>query len=122
MSVHFHSNRCTDTSPAAPWPLARQVSGRVGRPVGGGVVGGGEGSSPPHPEITPETRRQKQKGDKVNLTLPPCRPTVLRPTVLVPRILGQVRVGDDLVRGQRVQVQMCPGCDACSGKIGRAHV
>src|SRR5688500_19670998 len=34
-----------------------------------------------------------------------------RPAVLVPRILSQVRVGDDLVRRQRVQVEMRPGCD-----------
>src|SRR4051812_42358162 len=30
MSVHFHSKRCTNTSPAAVWPLGRYVGDNVG--------------------------------------------------------------------------------------------
>src|SRR4029077_19706263 len=44
MSVHFHSKRWTNTSPAAMWPEGRYVWDRVGRgggppPVVGGVSG-----------------------------------------------------------------------------------
>src|SRR5579859_545603 len=31
MSVHLHSNRWTNTSPEAMWPLARYVGARLGR-------------------------------------------------------------------------------------------
>src|SRR5262247_4172740 len=41
MSVHFHSNRWTDTSPAAAWPLARYVGSTDGRLPVGGESGGG---------------------------------------------------------------------------------
>src|SRR5213078_1662343 len=34
-SVHFHSNRWTNTSPAAMWPLGRYVGESVGRGGGG---------------------------------------------------------------------------------------
>src|SRR5213592_1702577 len=36
ISVHRHSKRCTNTSPAAMWPLARYVGSSEGRGGGGG--------------------------------------------------------------------------------------
>src|SRR2546421_5316507 len=36
MSVHFHSKRWTDTSPASMWPVGRYVGSSVGRGGGGG--------------------------------------------------------------------------------------
>src|SRR5437879_13672633 len=47
ISVHFHSNRCTKTSPVAMCPLGRYVGASDGR-GGGGLPGGGDGSELPH--------------------------------------------------------------------------
>src|SRR5947199_10869426 len=47
ISVHFHSKRCTKTSPAAMCPLGRYVGASDGR-GGGGFPPGGEGSELPH--------------------------------------------------------------------------
>src|SRR4029077_270735 len=49
MSVHFQSKRWTNTSPAAMWPLGRDVWGRTGRPGGTETTGGGGHGAPGAP-------------------------------------------------------------------------
>src|SRR2546428_12681040 len=71
ISVHFHSKRCTTTSPAAMCPLGRYVGASDGR-GGGGLPGGGEGGELPPPATARKPNAGAPWGVAPN-TLPPRR-------------------------------------------------
>src|SRR6266702_401713 len=69
ISVHFHSKRCTKTSPAIMWPGGRYVVGSVGRGGGGGGgwPGGGVGRSSPHATVKHSSPAVKTDRDTAGL-------------------------------------------------------
>src|SRR3989454_11253305 len=127
MSVHFHSKRWTNTSPAAIWPLGRYVGASTGRPGGrpvwsgdGGVleqVTAAKASSPAAAMRSSDiTGRVRWLRNAPQLRLHHGGAAESGKLVAAPGsvawILLQVRVRRELVQGDRVQFQVRVRCRA----------
>src|SRR5215831_6120520 len=109
-SVHFHSNRWTNTSPADICPLARYVCASAGRSTGSWPVIGGPAVEPPQlvaastrsamrvrgrvDDVTSESQcRSSQPARRRGLA---ARQLIRPPLRLVARILLELRIGHEL--------------------------